>query len=151
MNIEISYDNALLSKSQHDSMNSWHVNMATQHAIAAEWHAEQSERLSKAIKDLPLDPEKMVTTISAQRGGSTAEPASASPSTMMPQSSTEIRTLSESGSSMAEPSSSAPRAIEVPLDPVKKADLADILRQHVEEYGTLGKSVEEIVDIILGS
>lgn len=150
MNVEISYDNALLSKSQHDSMKTWHVNMATQHAIAAEWHSEQSERLSKAIQDLPLDPEKIVTTISGERGASTGEPASGSPSASAPESSTEIRTTAASGSSMAEPASSAPRAIEVPLDPIKKADLADILRQHVEEYGSLGKSVEEIVEIILG-
>lgn len=150
MNVEISYDNALLSKAQHDSMKSWHVNMATQHAIAAEWHSEQSEGLSKAIKNLPLDPEKIVTTISQEKGFSTAEPGSRAFPSSAPESSTEVRTTPASGASTAQTGGSAPRPIEVPLDPVKKADLVEILKQHVDEYGSFGKSVEEVVEIILG-
>jgi hypothetical protein len=149
MNIEISYDNALLSKSQHDSMKTWHANMATQHAIAAEWHSEQSESLSKAIQNLPLDPEKIVTSLSAERGQSTAMSPSGTPSSSAPESSTSVRQTSESGSSLAEPASSSPRVIDVPLDPVKKADLIQILKDHEKEYGSFGKSLEEVVESIL--
>lgn len=148
MNIEISYDNALLSKSQHDSMKTWHANMATQHAIASEWHSDQSDGLSKAIQNLPLDPEQIVTSISAEQGQSTGEPAPASSPVL--QAEARVSVSQESGGSVAEPSSFAPRAIDVPLDPIKKADLIDILKQHVEEYGSFGKSVEEVVESILG-
>ncbi len=151
MNVEISYDNALLTKSQHDSMKSWHANMATQHAIAAEWHSDQADSLSKAIQDLPLDPEKIVTTISPERGASTGVPSTSAFPSSAPESGTEIRTTADSGQSLTEPASAAPRAIEVPLDPVKKADLAEILNQHIEEFGSLNKSVEEIVEFLLGN
>lgn len=151
MNVEISYDNALLSKAQHDSMKAWHANMATQHAIAAEWHSDQSEALSKAIQNIPLDPEKMVTNISSERGASTGQPASSKPASSMPEMDTSTLRFSEAGSSTAATGGPSPRPINVPLDPVKKADLIEILKQHVDEYGSFGKSVEEVVETILGS
>jgi hypothetical protein len=151
MNVEISYDNALLSKAQHDSMKAWHANMATQHSIAAEWHSDQSESLSKAIQNIPLDPEKMVTSISSERGGSTGEGASSKPASSTPEMSTSTLRFSESGASTGATGGSSPRPVNVPLDPVKKGDLIEILNQHVEEYGSFGKSIEEVVEIILGN
>jgi hypothetical protein len=150
MNVEITYDNALLTKNQHDSMKAWHANMATQHAIASEWHSDQSERLSKAIQNLPLDPEKIVTSLGAEKGGSTGEPSSSVFPSSAPESGTEVRATPASGSSTAQTGGSAPRAIEVPLDPVKKADLLEILNQHIDQFGSFDKSVEDIVGIILG-
>lgn len=121
MNVELTYDEAALTKSQHDSMKAWHSNMAQQHAIAAEWHSDQSELLSKAMVNIPLDPEKRVTSLGGEKGGSTGQPSTATP-----------------------------RATEVPLDPAKKMDLVEILSSHQEEFGAFDKSVEEIVEYIIG-
>lgn len=121
MNVEISYDDASSLKKKHEAMKAWHANIAEQHSIAAEWHQNQAESLSKAMINVPLDPEKKVTTIPGRDTGST----------------------SSSGGS-------APSATEIPLDPVKKSDLEDILRQHEEEFGPLKQSIEEIVKHLLG-
>ena len=121
MNVELTYDEAALTKSQHDSMKAWHSNMSQQHAIAAEWHSEQSELLSKAMVNVPLDPEKSTTSLGGEKGGTTSAPSSATPSSR-----------------------------EVPLDPAKKMDLVEILKSHVDEYGEFSKSVEEIVAFITG-
>ena len=121
MNIEISYENASITKSKHDSMKAWHANMAEQHAIAAEWHGEQSEILSKAMVNVPLDPQKTVTSLGGQSGTTTSQPASASPS-----------------------------ATEVGDIETKKMDLTEILNSHVEEFGSFDKTIEEIVNIIIG-
>jgi hypothetical protein len=98
-----------------------------------------------------LDPEKIVTSISPERGASTGVPSTSAFPSSAPESGTEIRTTAASGQSLAETASASPRAIEVPLDPVKKADLAEILNQHIEEFGSLNKSVEEIVEFLLGN
>lgn len=152
MNVEISYDSALLTKTQHDSMKSWHASMATQHAIAAEWHSDQSGNLSKAIQNIPLDPEKIVSALFTERGASTAtaEAVAVVSAITAPVISTQVRTASEAGASTAQGGGSAPRPVEVPLDPVKKADLVEILKQHVDEYGSFHKSIEDVVEIILG-
>lgn len=121
MNVEIKYDDAALTKSKHDSMKAWHTNMAEQHAIAAEWHGEQSEILSKAMVNVPLDPQKTVTSLGGQRGSTTGQG-----------------------------SSSAARATDVADVQTKKMDLIEILKSHEEEFGSFDASVEEIVDSILG-
>jgi hypothetical protein len=149
MNIEISYDNALLSKSQHDSMKTWHAKMATQHSIAAEWHSDQSDSLFKAIQNLPLDPEKIVTSISSERGQSTGMPSSSTPPYSTPEMSAQVASTTESGQSLGESPTGSPRVVDVPLDPIKKADLFEILKDHEKEYGPFSKSLEEIVESIL--
>ena len=124
MIIQLPYDNVEIAKKGHDSMKAWHENMAKSHEIAAAWHASQSEDLSKAMNEIPLDPEKMVTRM-PENGG--PQPATTG-----------------MGSSSA--------AQEVPLDAqvVKKSDLVDILKDHVNEFGSFNMSVEDIADIILG-
>jgi len=124
MIIQLPYDNVEIAKKGHDSMKSWHENMAKSHEIAAAWHANQSEDLSKAMNELPLDPEKVVTRI-PENGGPQPE---------------------TSGMGMSS------EAENVPLDGqvVKKSDLIDILKDHVNEFGSFNMSVEDIADIILG-
>lgn len=121
MNVEISYDDATLIKSKHDSMKAWHANMAEQHSIASEWHGQQSEILSKAMINVPLDPKKTVTSLGGQKGGTTGQG-----------------------------SSSATRAIDVADVETKKMDLIDILKSHAEEFGGFENSIEEIVEFLIG-
>lgn len=124
MYIELPYDNVETIKKGHDSMRSWHENMAKAHETAAAWHANQSDDLSKAMNEVPLDPEKRVVRM-PENGGQ--QPAT-------------------SGAGKTSPTQ------EVPLDPqsVKKVDLVDILKDHVNEFGSFNMSVEDIADIILG-
>ena len=121
MIIELPYDNVQVIKKKHDSMKAWHEDMAKSHQLAADWHGEQSEALGKAMKEVPLNPEEVSG-----------------------------RTYPEKGSSTDTPDAPAPAPTKVPLDPVKKADLVQILKDHVEEYGDLGLSPEDIVDKIFG-
>ena len=121
MIIELPYDNVQIVKRKHDAMKAWHEDMAKSHQQAAEWHAEQSDELGKAMKEVPLNPEERSGQVYGTRGSSTDKP-----------------------------DAPAPAATKVPLDPVKKADLIQILADHVEEYGDLGLSPEEIVDKIFG-
>lgn len=121
MQIQIPYDNADEIKKQHDSMSVWHRTMADSHAKAAGWHSEQSDLLSKAMNEVPLDPEKVSTTTVASRGSTTGEP----------------------------PSGKTP-AKQVPLDPMKKAEFIQILKDHADLFGDLGASIEEVADKILG-
>lgn len=121
MIIQLPYDNVQIVKQKHDAMKAWHADMAKSHELAADWHAEQSEALGKAMKEVPLDPEEVSSRTYPARGASTDGPDAA-----------------------------APAPTKIPMDPVKKADLVQILKDHVEEYGDLGYSPEEIVDKIFG-
>lgn len=121
MIIELPYDNVQIVKRKHDAMKAWHEDMAKSHQQAAEWHAEQSDELGKAMKEVPLNPEERSGQVYGTRGSSTDKP-----------------------------DAPAPAATKVPLDPVKKADLIQILADHIDEYGDLGISPEEIVDKIFG-
>lgn len=121
MNVEISYSDAALTKEKHDSMKAWHANMSEQHAIAAEWHNQQSDILSKAMINVPLDPQKTVRPLGGQSGATTSQPASSSPS-----------------------------ATNVGDIETKKMDLTEILNSHVEEFGSFDKTIEEIVNILIG-
>lgn len=121
MQIQISYDNADEIKKQHDSMSAWHKNMAESHAKAADWHSDQSSLLSKAMNEVPLDPDKVSTTTIAPKGTNTGEP----------------------------PSSKTPSQ-EVPLDPMKKSEFIQILRDHAELFGDFGASIEDIANKFLG-
>lgn len=122
MQIQLAYDNAAEIKKQHDSMNAWHKSMAESHMRAADWHGSQSEVLSKAMKEVPLDPDKVTTpSLGGAQGAPTGEPAS-----------------------------SAPPAKTVPLDPMKKAEFVQILKDHAHVFGDLGAPIEEIAEIILG-
>jgi len=121
MIIQLPYDNAQVVKRKHDAMKAWHEDMAKSHMIAAEWHAEQSEEFAKAMKEVPLDPEQKPAPQSGARGTSTDAPdATPTPSTSLP------------------------------LDPMKKSDLIQILNDHVAEFGSIGIKPEDIADILLG-
>lgn len=121
MIIQLPYDNVQMVKRKHDSMKAWHEDMAKSHQIAAEWHAEQSEELGKAMKEVPLNPEEV--------GG---------------------RSYPAKGQSTDRPDPAAPAPTNVPIDPVKKADLIQILNDHIAEFGAFNLSPEEIVDKIIG-
>jgi hypothetical protein len=122
MIINLPYDNVEIMKSQHERMKSWNENMMKQHEAAAQWHQSQIEELEKAMVRIPLEPEQKPAP---SAGGS-------------------------GGAATGEGASSAPTATQVPLDPVKKADLISILEDHAAEYGDFSKSIEEIVNLIAG-
>lgn len=122
MIINLPYDNVETMKYHHDKMKSWNEDMAKQHQSAAEWHQHQIEELEKAMVRVPLEPEqKPAPSAGGARGQSTDGPDPA-----------------------------APAPTQVPLDPVKKADLISILQDHAAEYGDFEKSIEDIADLILG-
>lgn len=113
----------------HDAMKSWHENMAKSaaesmqdHIKAAAWHNSQADLIKGMMTEVPLDPEKKVTSIPA--AGSAETPTSGAGKT-------------------------APKK-EVPLDPeVKKADLIAILNDHAAEYGEFDMDVETIAKFLL--
>ena len=122
MIINLPYDNVEMMRSHHDKMKSWNENMAKQHEAAAAWHQQQIEELEKAMIQVPLNPEEKPAP---SAGGS-------------------------DGADTGESTSAAPAPTQVPLDPVKKADLISILQDHAAEYGDFEKSIEDIADLILG-
>ena len=113
----------------HDSMKSWHETMAKaaaesmqDHIKAAAWHSSQGDIIKAMMTEVPLDPEKKVTSIPT--AGSAQTPTSGSGKT-------------------------APTK-EVPLDPeVKKADLIAILNEHEAEFGKFDMDVETIAKFLL--
>lgn len=122
MIINLPYDNVETMKVHHMEMKSWNENMAKQHEAAAEWHQQQVEELEKAMIRVPLEPEKKpAPSAGGARGTSTDGPDPA-----------------------------APAPTQVPLDPMKKADLMSILADHAAEYGDFEHSIEEIVQLIAG-
>ncbi len=121
MIIQLPYDNAQVVKRKHDAMKAWHEDMAKSHQLAAEWHAEQSEEFAKAMNEVPLNPEQKPAPKAGARGSSTDAPDSTpTPSTNLP------------------------------LDPMKKADLIQILNDHIAEFGSIGANPEDIASILLG-
>jgi len=122
MIINLPYDNVEMMKSQHEQMKAWNDNMKKQHEDASAWHQRQIEELEKAMVRVPLEPEN--------------KPA---PSAGAP-----------AGTSTDGPDPAPPAPTQVPLDPVKKADLISILEDHAAEYGDFEKSIEDIANLILG-
>jgi hypothetical protein len=121
MKINLPYDNAVLVKGQHDSMKSWHETMSKSHLDAASWHGQQSEALSKAINEVPLDPSKVVIPVGKSIDSSTND--------------TDSFTLNRESTSS---------------NKVQKSDLVQLLVDHANEHGNFGESVEQIVDKIFG-
>ena len=113
----------------HDSMKSWHEGMAKSaaetmqdHIKAAAWHNSQADIMKAMMNEVPLDPEKKVTSIPT--AGSAETPTSGAGKT-------------------------APTK-EVPLDPaVKKSDLVAILSEHAAQYGDFDMEVEAIAKFLL--
>ena len=113
----------------HDAMKSWHEGMAKSaaetmqdHIKAAAWHSSQGDIIKAMMNEVPLDPEKKVTTVPT--AGSAETPTSGAGKT-------------------------APTK-QVPLDPdVKKADLIAILKDHTESYGEFDMEVEAIAKFLL--
>jgi hypothetical protein len=124
MKINLPYDNAVLVKGQHDSMKSWHETMSKSHLDAASWHGQQSEALSKAINEVPLDPESLVIPVGEHMTVRTHDSQVFTPNLRL-----------------------------IPQDPnqkVQKSDLVQLLIDHANEHGNFGESVEQIVDKIFG-
>jgi hypothetical protein len=114
----------------HNSMKVWHEEMAKSaanqmqdHIKAASWHEAQSDMIKGMMNEVPLDPEKKVTSIPT--AGSASTPTS--------------------GAGKTSPSK------EVPLDPeaVKKSDLVAILKSHEAEFGSFDMSAEDIANFLL--
>lgn len=121
MQINLPYDNAQQIKKQHDSMSAWHQSMADQHNKAASWHAGQSDMLSKALQEVPLDPSTVPVPAFGTHGNPTAVP-----------------------------NGPTPPVTNVPLDPIKKSEFVQILKDHADLFGDLGAPIEEIAESILG-
>jgi hypothetical protein len=113
----------------HDAMKSWHEDMAKSaaetmqdHIKAAAWHNSQADIMKSMMNDIPLDPEKKVTSIPT--AGSADTPTSGAGKT-------------------------APTK-EIALDPeVKKSDLVAILSEHAAQYGEFDMEVEAIAKFLL--
>ena len=114
----------------HTAMKSWHEEMAktaaTQmqdHIKAASWHESQTDMIKAMMNEVPLDPEKKVSSIPT--AGSASTPTS--------------------GAGKTSP------AKEVALDPesVKKSDLVTILKSHEAEFGSFDMSAEDIANFLL--
>lgn len=122
-------ENMLKMAQDHVEMKNWHENMAKSaaetlqdHIKAAAWHDSQSNLIKAMMNEVPLDPEKKVTTIPSAGGASTATPSS--------------------GGNASQ---------EVPLDPktVKKSDLVEILKNHTEQYGEFDVDIETIANFLI--
>jgi hypothetical protein len=113
----------------HDSMKSWHEEMAKSaaesmqdHIKAAAWHNSQADIMKSMMNEVPLDPEKKVTSIPT--AGSVDTPTS--------------------GAGKTSPTK------EIALDPeVKKSDLIAILEEHAAQYGDFDMEVEAIAKFLL--
>jgi hypothetical protein len=112
------------------AMKNWHENMAKasaeamqDHIKAAAWHNSQSDLLKGMMNEVPLDPEKKVSSI--PMAGSAPTPTSGSGKT-------------------------APTK-EVGLDPdtVKKSDLIAVLKEHAEQIGNLDADVDAIANFLM--
>lgn len=121
MQIQLPYDNATEIKKQHDSMGAWHKSMAESHMRASAWHGNQSDMLTKALNEVPLDPDKVGSTSFGAQGNPTGESPSATPPTQ-----------------------------NVPIDPVKKSEFIQILVDHAELFKGFGMPIEQIAETILG-
>ena len=119
----------------HSAMKDWHENMAKSaanamqdHIKAAAWHSSQSDLIKGMIEEVPLDPEKKVTSIPT--ASYTADASAPVPSSIGG-----IRVGKE----------------EVPLDPdtVKKSDLIAILKEHATQIGNPDADVEAIANFLI--
>lgn len=118
----------------HKKMKDWHEAMAKSaaetmqdHIKAASWHESQSDMIKAMINEVPLDPEKKVTSIPSS-GSSTPTPP---------------MTSNIAGASVG--------AKEVPLDPsaVKKSDLISILSDHAQKFGDFDMDIESIANFLV--
>jgi hypothetical protein len=123
-------DNMKKMVSDHTAMKSWHESAAKtaaeqmqDHVKAAAWHSSQVDIIKGMIQEVPLDPEKKISSIPA--AGSASTPTS--------------------GAGKTSPTK------EVPLDPktVKKGDLVEMLSQHEEQFGKFDMPVEDIASFLL--
>jgi hypothetical protein len=112
------------------AMKNWHETMAKasaeamqDHIKAAAWHESQTDMIKGMMSEVPLDPEKKVTSI----------PTSGSASTP----------TSGAGKKAS--------AKEVPLDPstVKKSDLIAILEEHTALHGGFDMEVDAIANFLI--
>lgn len=114
----------------HKAMKLWHDGMAKSsadamqdHIKAAAWHDSQSTLIKGMMNEVPLDPEKKVTSIPT--GGSAPTPSSGA------------------GYSANEK--------EIPLDPdtVKKSDLINVLNEYAQEHGHFDMDIEAIAGFLI--
>lgn len=122
-NIDKMVEDHIKMKNWHDGMAKSAASMMEDHIKAAAWHDSQIDLVKAMMNEVPLDPEKKVTSVPT--GGSTPTPTS--------------------GSGYTSPSK------EVPLDPdtVKKSDLTSILNDYVKEHGSFDMDVDTIVNFLM--
>lgn len=121
-------DNMLKMANDHAQMKDWHESMAKasadslqDHIKAAAWHDSQANLIKAMMNEVPLDPEKKVTSVPTAGGATPAPAGRENPSR------------------------------EVPLDPqtVKKSDLIDLLKKHTEEHGEFDVDIETIASFLI--
>lgn len=113
----------------HQEMKSWHETMAKSsaesmqdHIKAAAWHDSQTDIIKGMMNEVPLDPEKKVTSIPT--AGNAPTPTSGSGKT-------------------------APTK-EVPLDPATvKKSLISILEEHASVHGDFDMELEAIANFLI--
>lgn len=113
----------------HQEMKSWHETMAKSsaesmqdHIKAAAWHDSQTDMIKGMMNEVPLDPEKKVTSIPT--AGNAPTPTSGS-------------------------GKNAPTK-EVPLDPATvKKSLISILEEHASVHGDFDMELEAIANFLL--
>lgn len=110
-------------KNMHEEMSKSLFNQMKEHITAAQYHEQQADRLEKAVKDVTFMLETETRGVGGSDSGSTAETTST-----------------------ATPTADSTHG---PSDPVKKADLMEILKAHTAEYGDFDMDVETIVNFLL--
>lgn len=122
-NIDKMVEDHLQMKNWHESMAKSAAEMMQDHIKAAAWHTSQADIVKAMMNEVPLDPEKKVTTVPTS--GSVPTPTS--------------------GSGYTAPSK------EIPLDPstVKKSDLVSVLKEHEDKFGKFDIDVESIAEFLI--
>lgn len=128
--ISIPVDNAEEMARQHKFMKKMHEDMTKaladqmrEHIAAAQYHAQQEEALEKAVKDVTFMLESETRGIGGSDTGSTANTQSTATPT--------------------------PDSTHGDADPVKKADLMEVLKAHTEEFGDFDMDIETIANFLL--
>lgn len=110
-------------KNMHEEMSKSLFDQMREHISAAQYHEQQAEKLEKAVKDVTFMLETSTRGVGGSDSGSTAETTST-----------------------ATPTADSTHG---PSDPVKKADLMNVLKAHAEEYGDFDMDIESIANFLL--
>lgn len=110
-------------KNMHEEMSKSLFNQMKEHISAVQYHEQQVEKLEKAVKDVTFMLETSTRGVGGSDTGTTADT-----------------------SSTPTPTADSTHG---DADPVKKADLTEILKAHAAEYGEFDMEIETIVNFLL--